>query len=87
MTHRSQRSGGLAGTDLTSLRQERVQAYPRRASQGPLAEGDWDSGRCLALFAEHAADGAQELQRAIGLGDVVIAARPTCLFLVTLHGE
>src|SRR5262245_14926452 len=41
----------------------------------------------LSLVAEHAADCAQELQRAIGFGDVVIAAGGPCLLLVALHGE
>jgi hypothetical protein len=39
------------------------------------------------LRAEDASDGAQELQRAIGFGDVVIAPRGPYLVLIALHGE
>src|SRR5262245_57028420 len=55
----------------------------RTVESGPIKR----TGRSLFLLAEHSAYSAQELQRAIGFGNIVIAARGPRLFFVLLHGE
>src|SRR5262245_46715272 len=50
---------------------------------GPIKAG----AKIVSLLAEHAAYSAQELQRAIGFGDVVVAAGGARFLLIPLHGK